>query len=433
MRYRRVRCKAQACRWQDQGAAPPALTGLHMTGVSLMFSASATTARKDDAGMKRHYVTTWVASAALLAACGTSATTASDANVGPAAATALADAPFTLTEIADFDDPWAIAFLPDGMGLLVTEKDGRLILWNATGQRIVAGTPQVAFAGQGGLGDVVLHPDFENNRLVYLSWAESGEGGRGAAVGRARLSDDMSRLEGLQVIWRQEPFVTGNGHFGHRIAFGPDGMLYISSGDRQKFDPAQDMDSNLGKIIRLTDAGGIPSDNPFYDQGRVRAQIWSSGHRNPLGIAFDGDGRLWEVEMGPAGGDELNLIRRGGNYGYPAVSNGDHYDGRTIPDHGSGDGFIAPELWWNPAMSPGGLMIYRGDRFPAWRGDAFIAALGGTALIRIDLDGETARHGDRWTMGFRVRAVAEDGVGAIWLLGDGGNRGTGKLYRLSPR
>lgn len=377
--------------------------------------------------------------AAALAACssfaGAGRASASDApgNAAQVDATAVDQAPFTLTEIADFDEPWAIAFLPDNMGILVTEKDGRLILWNAAGRQIISGTPQVAFAGQGGLGDVVLHPDFANNRLVYLSWAEIGEGGRGAAVGRARLSDDMSRLEGLQTIWRQEPFVTGNGHFGHRIAFGPDGMLYISSGDRQKFDPAQDMDSNLGKIVRLTDAGGIPSDNPFYDQGRVRAQIWSLGHRNPLGIAFDANGRLWELEMGPAGGDELNLIQRGGNYGYPVVSNGDHYSGQTIPDHSPGDGFIAPALWWNPAMSPGGMIIYRGDLFSDWRGDAFIAALGGTALIRVDLDGETARPGERWAMGFRVRGVAQDDQGAIWALGDGGNRGDGKLYRLAPR
>lgn len=354
-------------------------------------------------------------------------------NAGPVAASAVAEAPFTLTEIADFDDPWAIAFLPDGMGALVTEKDGRLILRNASGLLTIAGTPQVSHAGQGGLGDVVLHPDFTNNRYVYLSWAETGDGGKGAAVGRGRLSDDMTRLEGFQTIWRQEPFVTGNGHFGHRIAFGPDGMLYISSGERQKFDPAQDMDSNLGKIVRLTDAGGIPSDNPFYDQGRVRAQIWSSGHRNPLGLAFDADARLWVVEMGPAGGDELNLVQRGGNYGYPVVSNGDHYGGADIPDHAPGDGFIAPALWWNPAMSPGGLMIYRGGLFDGWRGNAFIAALGGTALIRVTLDGEVARQADRWNMGFRVRGVAQDEQGAIWVLGDGGNRGEGKLYRLAPR
>jgi glucose/arabinose dehydrogenase len=240
-------------------------------------------------------------------------------------------------------------------------------------------------------------------------------------------------LEGLEIIWRQTPKVDGNGHFGHRIAFGPDGMLYISSGERQKFTPAQDMAQNLGKVIRLTDSGAVPDDNPFVADGGVAAQIWSLGHRNPLGLAFDGDGRLWELEMGPAGGDELNLVTRGGNYGYPLVSNGNHYDGRDIPDHSASDGFVAPRLWWNPAISPGGMMVYRGSTFPDWRGDALIAALGGTGLVHIDLDGDTARQANRWNVEFRVRAVAEDPSGGVWLLEDGGRTGEGRLYRLVPR
>ena len=288
--------------------------------------------------------------------------------------------------------------------------------------------------GQGGLGDVVLHPQFASNRLVYLSWAEEGEGGKGAVVARARLSDDLGApaLESLEIIWRQSPRVDGNGHFGHRIAFGPDGMLYISSGERQKFTPAQDMAQTLGKVIRLTDSGGIPADNPFAGQGGVTAQIWSLGHRNPLGLAFDADGRLWEMEMGPAGGDELNIVTRGGNYGYPIVSNGNHYDGRDIPDHAPGDGYIAPRLWWNPVISPGGLMIYHGTAFPAWRGDAFIPALSGTGLVRVDLDGENARQPDRWNLELRVRAVAQDPAGGIWLLEDGGRQGEGRLYPPRP-
>ncbi len=380
-----------------------------------------------------------VLAAALVSACtangqsGTPSREAAD-NLGAVAVVAVADAPFTLTEIADFDDPWAIAFLPDSPFALITEQSGKLMLWEQGGHvREIAGAPTVSYAGQGGLGDVVLHPDFASNRMVYLSWAEEGEGGKGAAVGRARLSDDMGRLEGLETIWRAQPFVTGNGHFGHRLAFGPDGMLYISTGDRQKFDPAQDMDATLGKVLRLTDTGGIPADNPFASAGGVRAQIWSLGHRNPLGLAFDGEGRLWDLEMGPAGGDELNLIQRGGNYGYPTVSNGDHYDGRAIPDHSAGDDFVAPKLWWNPAISPGDLAIYSGSAFPAWQGDAFIAALGATGLIRVDLDGEAARSGDRWDLGFRVRAVRQGSDGALWLLEDGGSQGEGRLYRLAPR
>ncbi len=380
-----------------------------------------------------------IVAAALVSACsanGQSGTPTREAenNLGPVAGIAAAQAPFTVTEIADFDDPWAIAFLPDSPFALVTEQAGKLILWQqGEALREVAGVPTVSYAGQGGLGDVVLHPDFASNRFVYLSWAEQGQGGKGAAVGRGRLSDDMTRLEGFETIWRATPYVNGNGHFGHRLAFGPDGMLYISTGDRQKFDPAQDMDATLGKVLRLTDSGGIPADNPFASAGGARAQIWSLGQRNPLGLAFDGEGRLWELEMGPAGGDELNEIQRGGNYGYPTVSNGDHYDGRDIPDHSATDGFIAPKIWWNPAISPSDLAIYSGSAFPAWQGDAFIAALGATALIRVDLDGDSARQGNRWDMGFRVRAVRQDNDGALWLLEDGGSQGEGRLYRLSPR
>lgn len=359
---------------------------------------------------------------------------AASGNLGRVAATPVADAPFTVDVIADFDAPWAMAFLPGNRGLLVTEKAGRLLWWTGDGPaQEVSGGPAVSNAGQGGLGDVVLHPDFARNRYVYLSWAEEGPGGKGAAVGRGRLSADGQRLEGFATIWRATPFVAGNGHFGHRLAFGPDGMLYISTGDRQAFTPAQDMTATLGKIIRLHPDGRVPTDNPFAAQGGAAAQIWALGLRNPLGIAFDESGRLWETEMGPAGGDEVNLITRGGNYGYPNVSNGDHYDGRAIPDHSRADGYVAPQLWWNPAMSPGGMMIYRGSAFPAWRGDAFIAALGGQALIRVDLDGARARSGDRWAMGARMRAVAEGPDGHIWLLEDGRNGSQGRLLRISPR
>lgn len=340
---------------------------------------------------------------------------------------------FKTEERAVFNEPWAMTFLPGGASALITEKAGKLFLVDTAsgGKTEVAGLPKPAYGGQGGLGDVIVHPDFANNRFVYLSWVEEGQGGYGAVVGRATLgAGAATKLEGLQIIWRQEPKVSGRGHFGHRMAFGPDGMLYVSSGERQKFDPAQDMNGNLGKIVRLSDGGMIPSDNPGYDQGRIRAQIWSSGHRNPLGLAFDPEGRLWNTEMGPAGGDELNLVKKGANYGYPVKSNGSHYDGKDIPDHAPGDGFEAPKAWWNPAISPGSLMIYSGSLFPAWKGDAFIGALSGEALVRVDLDGETAKKAEVWEMKARVREVEQGPDGAIWLLTDGGN---GKLLKLTPK
>lgn len=357
-------------------------------------------------------------------------------NVGAMAATPLAEAPFTATQVADFDDPWAIAFLPGSTQALVTEKSGRLMLWQAGGEaRAVSGAPTVSYAGQGGLGDVVLAPDFATSRMVYLSWAAEGPGGKGAVLGRGRLSADGTVLEGFAEIWRATPFISGNGHFGHRIAFGPDGMLYIATGERQQFTPAQDMTGTLGKIIRLNPDGSVPADNPFAAEGGAKAQIWASGLRNPLGLGFDREGRLWELEMGPEGGDELNVITRGANYGYPVRSNGRNYRAATddMPDHTPDDGFTSPVLWWTPAMSPGGMMIYGGDRFAAWRGDALIAALGGRALIRVDLNGANAAQAGRWDMGMRVRGVAQSPDGGIWLLEDGANRGQGRLFRLDPR
>jgi hypothetical protein len=252
-----------------------------------------------------------------------------------ACASAEAPRPFTVEPVASFDEPWAMAFLPDGR-LLVTEKAGRLLVVDRDGNKSapISGLPAVDYGGQGGLGDVALHPDFADNRLVYISYVEAGDDDtRGAAVARGVLELDGNggTLSGLEVIWRQLPKVTGRGHYGHRLLFDGAGHLFISSGERQKFDPAQDMAGNLGKILRLHDDGSVPKDNPFYDDGGVTAQIWSLGHRNPLGIAFDLDGQLWNVEMGPKGGDELNRVVRGENYGYPIVSNGDHYNGEDIP------------------------------------------------------------------------------------------------------
>jgi glucose/arabinose dehydrogenase len=331
-----------------------------------------------------------------------------------------------------------MTFLPDGR-LLVTEKKGRLLVASRDGDKSspISGVPEVDYGGQGGLGDVVLHPEFASNDIIYLSYAEAGEGNaRGAAVLRARLalSGSGGSLSEQQVIWRQDPKVTGRGHYAHRIAFSGDGHLFISSGDRQKFTPAQDLEQNLGKVVRLNDDGSVPEDNPYADQGGVIAQIWSLGHRNPLGLAFDPEGRLWDLEMGPRHGDELNLVLRGENYGYPIVSNGDHYDGREIPDHHTRPEFEAPKVSWVPAISPAGLIFYTGELFPAWRGSAFIGGLGARALVRVEVEGESAAEVQRFDMGERIREVEQGPDGAIWLLedeDDDGGKG-GRLLRLTP-
>ncbi|MFG3453502.1 PQQ-dependent sugar dehydrogenase [Stutzerimonas stutzeri] len=342
--------------------------------------------------------------------------------------------PFSATPRATFAEPWAMTFLPDGTAL-VTEKRGALKHVDVkTGEtHVIKGVPDIAYGGQGGFGDVIIHPDFAQNKRIYLSYAEKGDGGdRGAAVARATLAlgPDGGSLSDVQVIWRQTPKVSGGGHYGHRLAFGPDGKLWISSGDRQKFAPAQDMKSTMGKILRLNDDGSVPDDNPFADKGGVTAQIWSLGHRNPLGIAFDAQGRLWEQEMGPEGGDELNLIQKGGNYGYPEVSNGDHYGGRPIPDHDTRPEFIAPKITWTPVISPAGLMIYSGDQFADWKGNAFVGGLSARGLVRITLNGEEASEAARYDMGARIREVEQGPDGSIWVLEDGDD---GRLLQLQPK
>lgn len=353
---------------------------------------------------------------------------------GPLPALQVPDPPFLVEAIATFDQPWAMTFLPDGR-LLVTEKPGRLKLLNLANRQVgvITGVPAVAYGGQGGLGDVVLHPEFSSNGLVYLSFAEHGPNNtRGAAVIRGHLALDANgggSLSNLQMIWRQVPKVDGFAHYSHRIAFDGGGKLWISSGDRQLFDPAQDMQSNLGKMLRLNSDGTVPADNPFASLGGVAAQIWSLGHRNVLGMAFDSQGRLWQHEMGPMGGDELNLIERGSNYGWPIVSNGDHYDGRPIPDHDTRPEFNAPEAWWNPVIAPAGFIIYSGDLFPYFRGLGFIGGLASQALVVVEIQGDRAWESARYNMGRRIREVEQGPDGAIWLLEDGVDA---RLLRLRP-
>ena len=360
-------------------------------------------------------------------------------------AQAQPELPFSVETVTSFDEPWAMAFLPDGR-MLVTEKKGTLMLVTQSGDKtLVQGVPDVAYGGQGGLGDVALHPDFRENGLVYLSFVEAGvEGTRGAAVGRGRINLEGRRpvIANFEVIWRQYPKLLGYGHFGHRLLFDQEGYLWVTSGDRQKFTPAQDMQASVGKVLRLNDDGSVPSDNPFVDYTRetplvdragVYDQIWSLGHRNPLGIAQDEKGNIWVIEMGPRDGDELNLIHKGKNYGYPEVSDGEHYDGRPIPNHNTRPEFEAPKISWVPAISPGHLSYVKGTAFADWEGNLLASALGSKALVRIELSGDAAKEIERYDMATRVRGALEGPDGAIWILEDERGSSEGRLLKLLPR
>lgn len=332
-----------------------------------------------------------------------------------------------------FNEPWAMTFLPNG-DLLVTEKAGTLLLVDLDDRsRVpVKGVPEVAYGGQGGLGDIILHPQYKENHWVYLSYVEQDASGkRGAVVARAQLrfASAEPKLENFEVLWRQTPKVTGTGHYSHRLAFSPDGHLFITSGERQKQTPAQSWDQNLGKVIRLNADGSVPNDNPFQNKGELAKTFWSLGHRNLLGIAFDRQGQLWTHEMGPRHGDEFNLITRGDNYGWPIVSWGNQYSGIPIPDHDTRPEFHAPEVYWVPTVAPSGLIIYYGSMFPKWQGNAFIGGLRSQSLLRIEIEGDHAKEVERFAMGKRIREVEQGPEGAIWLLED---KKGGRLLRLTP-
>lgn len=382
--------------------------------------------------------------------------------------------PFAKAEMGQFKEPFALAFLPDG-GLLVTEKAGILKYRAADGGTVdVAGVPPVAAGGQGGLLDVAPATDFARSGTIYLSYSEPGPDGSQLALARARLTlhqvqcvrapcPPQASLEGLNVIWRSGSPGKG-GQFGAVIAFAPDGKsLFLASGERQRFTPAQDENQALGKIMHLTLDGKPAPGNPFAGKtgaatvqvidpprntgaaasapartlaarrpNTTPAETWSSGHRNPYGLVFTDGGRLWDVEMGPKGGDELNLVLPGRNYGWPNVSNGENYDGSPIPGHKPGDGYEAPKLWWNPSISPGGMICYTGAMFPQYRGSLFIAALSGQGVIRVSVNGAAAKAEDYWDFGARIRDIAQAPDGAIWVLEDGGRGAEGRLWRLTP-
>lgn len=367
----------------------------------------------------------------------------------PTTATSSAGA-IRIERLASLEFPWAVAALPDGR-LLITEKPGRLRIF-ADGKLSppVEGVPKTSYndskTEQGGLLDVTVDPDFAQNRRIFLSYSELAPqqdakekdtpdkrfGGFldpadnervGGAVASATL--DGNRLSDMKVIWRQHPKTIGRGHFGHRMVFGRDGTMFITSGDRMRFDPAQDANSNLGKVLRINADGSIPKDNPTAGK-----DIWTTGHRNMLAAAVHPDsGQLWVLEMGPLGGDELNLIEKGANYGWPIVSNGDNYDKSPIPDHDTRKAFKAPVKSWTPVISPSGGQFYTASLFP-WKGDLIVGGLSSQALIRLTIDGNQLRNEERITMGRRIRDVLQASDGALIVVTD---HKDGELLRLTPQ
>nr|WP_298926367.1 PQQ-dependent sugar dehydrogenase [uncultured Erythrobacter sp.] len=364
-----------------------------------------------------------------------------NAETGDSAETASAEAAYTVEAMGEFDRPWAIEFIPGSDTLAITEKAGTLkLMKTGTGEiTTVSGVPEVDYGGQGGFGDVAFLPSEANRadgRTIYLSWAEAGaDDTRGAVVGRGLLTcneeTDECGIQDLEVIWRQAPKVTGKGHYSHRITFSPDETyMFIASGDRQKLEPAQDTSNTLGSIVRLN-LDGTPADgNPMADKGGVTAEIWSYGHRNVLGMDWDADGRLWDIEHGPAGGDELNLVEAGANYGWPTRSYGKHYNGNPIEDHSEDDGFTKPAIHWTPVIAPGDMIFYTGDMFTAWKGDALIAGLSSQALVRVTIDGEAATETGRYELGGRLRSVDQAPDGSIWVAEDGPE---GRILKVSAQ
>jgi glucose/arabinose dehydrogenase len=351
----------------------------------------------------------------------------------PAPAPVIRDG-YRVTEIATgLDHPWSMAFLPDG-AILVTERVGRLRL--IAGGRLLAapidGVPAVHTGSQAGLFDVVLHPDFAVNHLIYLTYAAGTNAANGTQVARARL--DGQSLKDLVVIFRAAPLKDTNNHFGGRMAFLPDGSFALTLGEGFEYrEKAQDLSSDLGKIVRLHDDGSIPADNPFLRQEGVRPEIYSWGHRNPQGLAFDPvSGRLYETEHGPRGGDELNIIEARRNYGWPVITYGMDYSGAYVSPYTARAGLEQPVIYWTPSIAPSGLAIYHGDQFPAWRGDLFVGALAFKHLRRVHLDAAGNVAGEEQLLvdlNERIRDVRAPADGYLYVCTDDSQ---GRVLRLEP-
>jgi len=393
------------------------------------------------------------------------ASTAARAQVNAGAQAPEASVPFTVTQVATFSLPWRIAFLPDGR-MLVTEKTGPVWLVTQKGEKTpVANVPAVLYERQGGMLGVFVSPNYASDHSVYLTYSEPGEGGSSLAMARARLTIDATTasLDGLNVLWRQMPKGKG-GQFGAEIAFSPDGKyLFLAVGDRQRMTPAQDPDQELGKILRLTLDGKPAPGNPmagktgaasvtlidpprdtelaktapvvsnyaFPMPNLAPAETWTTGHRTPYGLAFAPDGKLWELEHGPRGGDELNLIEPGKNYGWPLVSYATNYNGVPIPSPDTRPDLTKPVIYWTPVIAPGNLVFYKGAMFPQWQGSALIGGMGTKTLNRVTFDGKGgATSAERWSVGHRIRDVRVAPDGAVWMVEDAN---PGGLFRVTPK
>lgn len=331
--------------------------------------------------------------------------------------------------VRDLDTPWAIAFLPGG-GFLITERGGKLLLIEGNRRRTMDGVPHVRASGQGGLLDVVLDPSFASNKVVYLSYSEAvGAFSARTAVARAVLDQKTATLRDVQVIFRQEPSRSGGRHFGSRIVPDGKGNLFVTTGDRGDAQMAQDKSGLIGKVVRIKPTGGAADANPFAGSG-ARAEIWSLGHRNPQGAALDAEGRLWTVSHGARGGDEINLVRPGLNYGWPVISYGRHYSGGKIGRGTRAPGMEQPVWYWDPSIAPSGMMIYSGRLWPAWKGHVFVGSLKFGLISRLERKGARILREEQLLKGIfgRIRDVREGPDGAIWFLSEW----DGALYRMRP-